>query len=373
MKPKVAIFYTHFPHYRQAVFDALLNDPDLDVEIFYDYQGINESIISGNNVDGHVCNRTYRFFKFYFECKSIISSISGKYDYYVFLGNPYVLSYWVALLYLKIVGKKTALWTHGWYQAEPSFKDSIRNMFYRLSSRLLLYNNRAKAIGIRHGFCPSSLTVVYNSLDYNLQKQIREKAISADNEDIGFGSEAGDYFLFVGRLIESAGVEFLIESILEFNSLHDSSTHLVIVGDGPAKDNLMNLSKETNTSIVFIGANYDEDSLSKLFMNAVAVISPNKIGLLAMHSLAYGCPVITQSDMNFQMPEAEAIVHGETGYLFRKGSKNSLISMMELSLSDSKDKAVRDQISQNCVAVIDQHYNAEMQVTAIKNCISLDL
>ena len=64
MKPKVAIFYTHFPHYRQAVFDALLNDPDLDVEIFYDYQGIHETIISGNQVDGHIDNRAYRFLDF---------------------------------------------------------------------------------------------------------------------------------------------------------------------------------------------------------------------------------------------------------------------------------------------------------------------
>ena len=373
MRPKVVIFYTHFPHYRQAVFDAILNDPSLDVEIYYDYNGIDKSIISGKKFKGHNHNRNFKLSRFYFELSSISSSISGKFDYYIFLGNPYVLSYWISLFFLKISNKKTALWTHGWYQDKSSLKDLVRNSFYKLSNRLFLYNDRAKVIGIEHGFNANNMTVIYNSLNFKHQKKVRENRLSSNLDLVKYDNSSKDYFLFVGRLVDSAGVDFIMESVCKFSNLFDRKIELVIVGDGPNKKDLIELSIKTNMSAKFLDAIYDEEKLSRLFMNAVAVISPNKVGLLAMHSFVYGCPVITHSDMNFQMPEAEAVVHGKTGYLFERGSKSSLVEMMVKSLSDSKDAALSEKISQNCYRVIDKCYNHEYQSSSIREYIYLDL
>ena len=373
MRPKVAIFYTHFPHYRQAVFDAILNDPSLDVEIYYDCNGIDESIISGKKLIGHNHNRNFKLSKLYFELSSISSSISGKFDYYIFLGNPYVLSYWISLSFLKISNKKTALWTHGWYQDKRSLKDMLRNSFYKLSNRLFLYNDRSKKIGIEYGFNANKMSVIYNSLNFKHQKKVRENAISSNLGSVKSVNSSKDYFLFVGRLVDSAGVDFIMRSICKFRNAFNREIELVIVGDGPNKKDLIELSIETNISAKFLNAIYDEEKLSRLFMNAVAVISPNKVGLLAMHAFVYGCPVITHSDMNFQMPEAEAVVHENTGYLFKRGSKKSLVEMMAKSLSDSKDIALSEKISQNCYRVIDECYNYEFQSTSIRDCILLDL
>ena len=82
---------------------------DLDVEIFYDYTGVDKTIISGAAERGHKHNKTCKFSKFYFEFNSIFFAFSKKYDYFIFLGNPYVLSFWISLLVLRIRRKKTAI------------------------------------------------------------------------------------------------------------------------------------------------------------------------------------------------------------------------------------------------------------------------
>ena len=46
---------------------------------------------------------------------------------------------------------------------------------------------------------------------------------------------------------------------------------------------------------------------------------------------------------------------------------------MAKSLSDSKDIALSEKISQNCYRVIDECYNYEFQSTSIRDCILLDL
>lgn len=370
MKPKVAIFYTHYPHYREPVFNKLLNITDLDVEIFYDYAGINKTILSGTAARGHNHNKAFKFSKFYFEFNSIFFAFSKKYDYFIFLGNPNVLSFWISLLVLKFRRIKTALWTHGWYKTEPNIKDHIRNLFYKLSNRLFLYNNRSKKIGINYGFYPDNISVIFNSLDYDQQKKCRDENISKEVEKFSF-VPSNDYFLFVGRLIDSAKIDFIIDALDDFN-MHNKSISLLIVGDGPSKKNLQKISFDKNY-VIFLDSIYDEEVLSSIFMKAKAVISPNKVGLLAMHALAYGCPVITHADMSFQMPEAEAIKHGKTGYLFKRECKESLIQAMKKSIKDSNDKSTRQKIFNNCVEVIELNHNPHFQASVIKDSIFKDL
>ena len=41
-------------------------------------------------------------------------------------------------------------------------------------------------------------------------------------------------------------------------------------------------------------------------------VSPDKVGLTAIHSMAYGRPVITHDNMDRQGPEVEAVIPGRT-------------------------------------------------------------
>ncbi len=78
--------------------------------------------------------------------------------------------------FCKNIRKKTYLWTHGWYGNETFLKRLLKRLFFSLSTKILLYGDYARNLMIEIGFSHQKLICIYNSLDYNYQLKIREKA-----------------------------------------------------------------------------------------------------------------------------------------------------------------------------------------------------
>jgi hypothetical protein len=94
--------------------------------------------------------------------------------------------------------------------------------------------------------------------------------------------------------------------------------------------------------------------------------SPGKIGLTAIHSLSYGTPAITHSDMNEQMPEVEAIVDGVTGLLFEH---NNAVDLAEKIGQWIDTKADRASVRRTCYDVIDSKWNPRRQQILIETAL----
>src|SRR5439155_1448825 len=105
--------------------------------------------------------------------------------------------------------------------------------------------------------------------------------------------------------------------------------NVLLVGDGPEKESLQSMAARLRIPVKFFGACYDEATLARLTMVAHVTVSPGKIGLTAMQSLAYGTPVITHDDHTAQGPEWEAILPGRTGALFHAGDVRHLASVIK--------------------------------------------
>ncbi|MCV5632640.1 glycosyltransferase, partial [Escherichia coli] len=86
---------------------------------------------------------------------------------------------------------------------------------------------------------------------------------------------------------------------------------LIIIGDGPERKNLEQIACEYNIQdkVNFLGKVYDEKTLSLYYMMADASAVIGVVGLAAMHSLAYGIPMITHSNISEHCPEVEAIIN----------------------------------------------------------------
>lgn len=96
------------------------------------------------------------------------------------------------------------------------------------------------------------------------------------------------------------------------------------------------------------------------------VVSPGKVGLTAMHSLMFGTPVITHSDMDRQMPEVEAVVEGFSGMLFQYGNLLDLTRcLMEFPQVFHDRWRTRD----NCFRIIDDVYNPRKQCEVLADAI----
>ncbi|WP_168173920.1 glycosyltransferase [Thioclava sp. F36-6] len=356
--PRVAVVYTHFPHYRSPIFDQLRKSERLNFTIYFDGRGVDSTIAPGRANQKDIELRTFRFGPFFLQPGFLLTAMFGKVDACILLGNPYILTNWISAALLRLRGKKVFMWTHGWLRESDGWKDIIRNLHYRLSNALFLYGDRARAIGLKLGFSSNMLEPVYNSLDYDLHAHIRDQLCETVTPNEG-------QFLVVSRLVPEVRIDIAIKALGKLNRRLPWPTHLVVVGDGPEREKLEELALTENVSVCFAGAVYDEHHLARLFMSSTAVISPGKVGLLAMHALGYGRPVITHGDFNHQMPEVEAIIDGETGLFFQRDNVDSLVDSIEFLL----EKEIPYTSSKKAIETIELRYTPDAQRKLIEEKI----
>jgi glycosyltransferase involved in cell wall biosynthesis len=257
---------------------------------------------------------------------------------------------------------------HGWTKRETGFKAALRRTFYRLADGFLLYGHHAKCIGIEEGFKPEKMYVIYNSLDYTAQirarNKVTEEQISHLRSEL-FAQPDCPMLICTSRLTKVRRLDLLLNAmkILQEEGL---ATNLLLVGDGPEKEALQRLSSELGVSVHFFGECYDEDKIAELTMAAAITVAPGKVGLTAMHSLAYGTPVITHDDFEDQMPEWEAIIPGKSGGFFRRDDVADLARAIENWL---RLGLPNQEVRQNCFALIDRFYNPIFQRIAIDRAV----
>lgn len=370
-KPKVAVVYHFFAHYRSAIMQVLLSCHDIDYFLVGDRSDPDNSVEPWNPPET----------KFLFApCSKITSTllwqkgllglaIRRDIAVIIFLGNANFLSTWLAALLARLTRKRVLFWTHGWLRKEEGAKAIVRNLFYRLPHGLLLYGNRAKMIGVENGFAKDRMYVVYNSLDYRTQKTITTH-MTQDRikrvREMFFSDLKIPLLIYTGRLTRLKGLGLLLIAMSQLQN-QGFKTSLLLVGDGPEREPLTQLAKTSGLAVHFYGPCYDEHKLSELIMSANVTVAPGQIGLTAIHSLGYGTPVITHDDPNDQGPEWEAIVPGETGEIFKRGDVYDLArTIHKWCLHPWPDEAVRRQ----CMAVIEHFYNPDFQRQVINRAVA---
>jgi glycosyltransferase involved in cell wall biosynthesis len=248
----------------------------------------------------------------------------------------------------------------------------VAKHFLRLADIVLLYGERAKAIGVQKGMLAERMCVVYNSLDYPGQKHIREQIRDQDLIELRsrlFGGNSPPYAICTARLTRSCGFDLLL-SAQALLRRQGKVVNVLLVGDGPERERLADVAKRESLPVVFFGACYDEVTIARLIRAAGVTVSPGKIGLTAIHSLTYGTPVITHDDPNFQGPEVEAIIPDQNGELFRHGDVQDLARVLwkwcNRTWPDSRLRA-------RCYEVVERHYNPASQVRTIERALSGEL
>jgi glycosyltransferase involved in cell wall biosynthesis len=273
---------------------------------------------------------------------------------------------------LKWKKKRVYLWTHGVTSSKKGLKWKIRKFFYGLSDGLMLYGKKAKEIMAENGYPKEKLHVIFNSLDYQKQKELRtkfnEKEISRLRHEL-FKNPELPLIVFVGRLTPQKKLTMLIEasSLLKNRGLQINT---LFVGGGSEREHLEILARDYGLSSIihFYGPCYDEEELSQLIGAADLCVSPGEVGLTALTALGYGTPVISHSDFDNQMPEYEAIIPGFNGDLFEFGSISDLVEKISNWIDLNKD-VPREEIRRRCFKIVDDLYNPQNQAKIIESIL----
>lgn len=364
----------YFPSYRKSIWKKLLNYKS-DVIFYFDpiqNQGIQvekEFFLESNKLDSFKEVKNFYFFgRVVWQSRIVRECLFGSFNQAIFLGDMNILSTWIGLLICRLRRKTTILWTHGFYGNENYIKRQLRILFYSMGNKYLLYEKRGKKLMTRAGFDANKIFVIYNSLDYEVQKEYFEnyQKNNTKKEFTFFKNSKLKTVLFLGRLTSVKKIDQLIKSLYKLNS-ERINFNLLIIGEGSQKSLLKKISKEGLEKgwIYFYGKTYKESELSKLIYSSDLMVSPGNTGLNAVHALSYGTPVGTHNYFYKQMPESAIIRDQQTGFFFNENDIDDLSLNIDLWFSKFDINLTRAERRR----IIDEKYNPGYQIKVIQKAL----
>lgn len=368
---KICIIYNFAQKYREAIFSEI--DQYWDCEWLF---GSNSTDIKGMDLSKlknvSVVNTIQLFGLFSIQKGiSVLENNSGA-NTIIMLGEPFNLSSWHILIRNALrprnKRKKIFLWTHGWYGRENLAKKWIKRIYFNLAHFIFTYGEFARIQAVKQGFDGQKIQPIHNSLDYKLQKSIRYQISNFDVYKDHFGNNNPN-LVFIGRLTKVKRLDMLIKaiSILDGEGFH---VNLTLIGEGEESNylkQLVHINKLTSR-VWFYGACYDDTKNACLIYNADLCVAPGNVGLTAMHSMAYGTPVLTHNNFCMQMPEFEAIKDYTTGTFYDFNSIESLSQKIREWLIHNKGN--RESIRQACYNEIEKNWSVPFQMNILKQYIN---
>ena len=225
------------------------------------------------------------------------------------------------------------------------------------NSEICTANSRASAKMVSDIAGREDTQVIPMGVDTNLFSRSEKVDIIRKKYEID-----GNVLLFVGRLIRVKGVYYLIKALPEVLKQHPK-TKLLIVGSGPEKRRLMQLSAELEilNKVVFIDEVLQED-LIPLYSIANILALPSIIdvtgeteglGVVLLEAMACRVPVIGSDVGGIR----DIIIDGETGLLSEQKNSDSLAEKIIQLLSDEQ---LRKKVIENGFKLVKDKYTWEV-------------
>lgn len=366
---KLCVIYNTAPKYRERIFKLI--DEYYDCDWYFghtktDIKEMDTSLLKRVNYYKSIGNT-----KMSWQCGVIRLLFKKDYNTFLITAESRSLTLYLFLFILQFLrNKKVYIWTHGLYGKENYIEKKLKLWSYYHANGLFLYGNYSKQLLIEQGFPERKMFVIHNSLFYDRQMKIRESIHLSDIYAQHFGNN-NPVLIFIGRLTQVKRLDMIVDAVALLKE-KGQSYNIVYVGDGVMRTNLELLvaKKSLTNNVWFYGASYDERINAELIYNADLCVAPGNVGLTAMHTMVYGCPVITHNDFKWQMPECEAIKEGITGAFFQRGDVESLADAIGKWFSIMKDK--RDVVRQACFKEIDNAWTPHYQMNVLSKNLNLN-
>jgi colanic acid/amylovoran biosynthesis glycosyltransferase len=200
-----------------------------------------------------------------------------------------------------------------------------RQQLWRTASHFVCVSKAIREIALRAGYPEQKLIVRYIGIDCDKFAA----APAADREE--------NLILFVARLVEKKGCEYLIRAAAQLRARH-REVRLVIIGDGPLRSELEQLVLSLRVPAEFLGVQ-GPDAVRGWMQRAGVLCNPSVtagngdtegLGMVFAEAQATGLPVV--STHHGGIPEV--VRDGETGLLARERSVEELASHLERMLAD---------------------------------------
>ncbi|MEN8444605.1 MAG: glycosyltransferase [Cyanobacteria bacterium J06555_13] len=244
---------------------------------------------------------------------------------------------------------------------EYARKDSMTTRVYlrrreplkQQATRFIAVSNFIKSRLVNQGFPEKNITVHYIGID-------------TDKFQPNPNVARTDTVLFVGRLVEKKGCEYLIRAMAQVQQQRPEA-ELVIIGDGPLRAELETLAENTLTRYKFLGLQPSEQV--KAWMNKAKVFAlpsvttadgdTEGLPMVILEAQAMGLPVVS----TYHAGIPEAIEPGETGFLTQERQWSELTEPILKLLSDHSQW---ERMGTNAQANVRNNFNLTTQVALLE-------
>jgi glycosyltransferase involved in cell wall biosynthesis len=213
--------------------------------------------------------------------------------------------------------------------SDVTVRGQQKDLYRQLAEQATLFvcvSQFIRNAALKAGFPAEKLIVHYIGID--------REAFSPSTKN-----EAPRGVLFVGRLVEKKGCEYLLRAMQRVQNTHPEC-RLTIIGDGPLRPQLEALAKELNVFCEFLGvrssaAIRDALQVAKVFcVPSVTAADGDSEGLAIVFAEAQAMGVPVVSTVHGGIPEL--VIHGSTGLLAPERDAQGLADAISLLLADDE-------------------------------------
>ncbi len=269
---------------------------------------------------------------------SVVSYILRERPQALFLNaNPRYLTFWIALLWARVLGIPAYAHGHGFYRRGrigTSYKLMMMALL-KLVTTYICYAPIVRQAFLDNGFPGRKLAVAHNSLINRFPVLPGEKT----------GAELG--LLFIGRLRQESGLDLLLRVIERVRREDGPPLWLHVIGEGEQEEALRERARDCPW-IVFHGGVYDSPQIRRISLQCFAGCYPGKAGLSVEHMMSLSLPVITHNDMRDHGPEPSFLRDGVSAILYDRADPEQ--SLYEAVRSLACDPAKVAEMRQNAFA-----------------------
>jgi glycosyltransferase involved in cell wall biosynthesis len=226
----------------------------------------------------------------------------------------------------------------------------------RTLSKIICVSEGVKNNFVKNGINESKCVVVHNGISSETKPLVPSREIKAKwgiaDTDIVIGT--------VGSLIKRKRVKDLIEIMHIIATTADYSVKCLIIGEGPERNNLVNLAKKKKLYDKIIFTGFQIDAVSYIKAMDIFVMTSEKEGLsrVILEAMLMGRPVVSHmpsaSDLIVDRENGMLVPHGNTGKF-----ATSIIELVE-------HPEFRKSIGQNAHKQIIEAFSIEKYVNGVE-------
>ena len=196
------------------------------------------------------------------------------------------------------------LWGHGYGRSRLA--RPARDWLAARADGVLLYDDGAATDMQQSGVRPHKIFIAPNTVHVGNHRDLSDAPKTS--------------LIYVGRLTKGKRVDVLIDAFARIRDRIPDHVRVEVVGDGHERAALERRVQRMGLSdaVTFYGAVHDDEVLSDLFGRAYACVVPGYVGLVVLHSFAYGVPVITRRGEP-HAPEFSDLAHGSNALICERG------------------------------------------------------